>query len=660
MATRSLKKIEKLEVVDIVISSYNQEKLIERVLDGIVKNTITPFNFILVFDGCTDNTQMVALNFLDAKKRSGQAGKLQNITVRETQNVFETKANNVGFRLVTTPYFITVQDDMVVDEYAWEKRLTYPLRRFDDVFAVTARGAQDLVPTDGFTEKYTLVAERQFGLPRHIFAVRDVINRGPVAFKTESLKKLNYLNEAYAPYILDDADLCLRAWEKFNWRAGAFWINYVSELSWGKTRAKGSTVNATEVNQRNVERLYKDHREYIEQNVKHSVDYKIDDRDIASYDGFSLPQSYKNPLRSFAGKTIRTLGLRNVALLAAAELKKINGLLTFKVQQATLSEKQPEERTILLDYIQLEEAGYISKKKLVHLIEEYEKNPALRTQNNKTSLSIVGLSRMSKRAVKSLYKSARFVAKTVRDNGPVSGCRQILSFFFRNIADESPRIAYHSLQVSRKIWSTPKDLESIAYEERERPWYKINGDKTLRLNYPLTGHSVAVDIGGFRGNWAADILNMYGCNVHVFEPVREFSKEIQNRFLHNKKVHVYPYGLGARTEEVQINLEHGSSSIIRKFAQRTKADILDIHEFLEKLGNPVDLMKINIEGAEYDLLDRLIETGDVSKIQNLQIQFHSFVPNANERRMKIQAELSRTHELTYNYDFIWENWKKKT
>jgi hypothetical protein len=73
----------------------------------------------------------------------------------------------------------------------------------------------------------------------------------------------------------------------------------------------------------------------------------------------------------------------------------------------------------------------------------------------------------------------------------------------------------------------------------------------------------------------------------------------------------------------------------------------------------IDLMKINIEGGEYDLLDRIVNTGVVKQIKNIQVQFHDFVPNAEKRMPNIQEKLSLTHELTYQYLFVWENWKRK-
>ena len=74
----------------------------------------------------------------------------------------------------------------------------------------------------------------------------------------------------------------------------------------------------------------------------------------------------------------------------------------------------------------------------------------------------------------------------------------------------------------------------------------------------------------------------------------------------------------------------------------------------------IDLMKINIEGGEYDLLEHLIDSGVIGAIADVQVQFHDFVPHAEKRMEEIQRRLSETHELTWQYKFIWENWKLKT
>ena len=84
-------------------------------------------------------------------------------------------------------------------------------------------------------------------------------------------------------------------------------------------------------------------------------------------------------------------------------------------------------------------------------------------------------------------------------------------------------------------------------------------------------------------------------------------------------------------------------------------DFLQAHEI-----RAVDLAKINIEGAEYDLLDDLLDSGCITVFRNLQVQFHDFVvENAAARMHAIQQRLAATHELTWQYPFVWENWRLK-
>ncbi len=269
--------IKPLIQIDIVLSIFNQENLIERILYSIFKNTITPFNLILVFDGCTDRTKPRALKYIKRYK----AKNLKELIIADAPNVYETKANNIGFKLAKNEHMITLQDDMVINEYGWERRLTYPLRKFEDVLAVTARIAQNINDLTNINNEYTdSIGKELNNLSRNIFAIRDVINRGPVAFNMYHLSKLNYLNENYAPSDLDDADLSLRAWEKYKLRVGVYYINYISPLYWSKGRSNESTMNVPVSIKRNSIKIMNDHKDYLETKIKHNDNILILEKEI--------------------------------------------------------------------------------------------------------------------------------------------------------------------------------------------------------------------------------------------------------------------------------------------------------------------------------------------------------------------------------------------
>ncbi len=198
-------------------------------------------------------------------------------------------------------------------------------------------------------------------------------------------------------------------------------------------------------------------------------------------------------------------------------------------------------------------------------------------------------------------------------------------------------------------------------EKRVIPWFKAKGDSTLRLDYDdLTSKSVVFDVGGYVGQWSSDIFSKYCCNIYIFEPVKKYAIDIKKRFKKNNKIFVKNFGLDGENKTTTIQLSNDGSSVYRDNGKSEQIRIVKIVDFMkENHINHIDLMKINIEGGEYGLLENLIEEGYAKKIGNIQVQFHDFVPNAKERMNNIQKALSKTHRRTYSYEFVWENWKLK-
>jgi FkbM family methyltransferase len=189
-------------------------------------------------------------------------------------------------------------------------------------------------------------------------------------------------------------------------------------------------------------------------------------------------------------------------------------------------------------------------------------------------------------------------------------------------------------------------------------WVQDNGDKTKRLDYELNENSIVFDVGGYQGEWAKDIYNRYKSNIYIFEPVKDFYNDIKKNFSTIDKIKVYEVGLGNKTENQTLYFEKDASSIFNNTGKSFDVKIVNINEFIKENNiSKIDLLKLNIEGSEYDLLDSLIENNNLLKIKNLQIQFHRNIINCVQRREKIRKELSKSHKLTYDYSFIWENWK---
>jgi FkbM family methyltransferase len=197
-------------------------------------------------------------------------------------------------------------------------------------------------------------------------------------------------------------------------------------------------------------------------------------------------------------------------------------------------------------------------------------------------------------------------------------------------------------------------------QELYNAWFAARGDKTLRLQYPLSHDSLVFDVGGYKGEWAAEIYERFACRIFIFEPVKLYARQIQKRFAGSPGVKVFPYGLGSSDRTATISVDNDSSSLFRHSDDAEEIEIRNVVDFLrtENIVD-IDLMKINTEGAEYELLESLLQCGACENIKNLQVQFHKVFPEAEARMMAIQTALGVTHDLTWQYRFIWENWTRK-
>lgn len=185
-------------------------------------------------------------------------------------------------------------------------------------------------------------------------------------------------------------------------------------------------------------------------------------------------------------------------------------------------------------------------------------------------------------------------------------------------------------------------------EPTQRLWQRY-GFEYLRYKYKLAPSDIVIDIGAYRGEWASTIFHRYQCSVIMVEPG--------------------PWIVGCTAGEV-INKAAGTSNGMQTFGGDhyytsslepgvTQYETFDINSLLAKYED-IALVKINIEGAEYELLNHVIDAGLHQRVRNFQIQFHQIEGEDYEQwYAAIEAKLAVTHEPLWRYKFVWENWRRK-
>lgn len=195
--------------------------------------------------------------------------------------------------------------------------------------------------------------------------------------------------------------------------------------------------------------------------------------------------------------------------------------------------------------------------------------------------------------------------------------------------------------------------------EDEKRWYADGCENTHRFNFPLTKDSVVFEVGGYTGWWTEELRRFHGFlpQVYLFEPMKEFYDQAVLNLSPYGCVKFFNYGLSDKTETVEFGGDiYGSGKF--STGNRIEVYLRDVAEVVTVDLN-IDLMAINIEGGEYPLLERLLDSGTINRVDHLMIQFHNLFEGAIERRNRIREGLTKTHEEIWCYPFVWESWKRR-
>ncbi|QQG42249.1 MAG: FkbM family methyltransferase [Candidatus Woesebacteria bacterium] len=189
-------------------------------------------------------------------------------------------------------------------------------------------------------------------------------------------------------------------------------------------------------------------------------------------------------------------------------------------------------------------------------------------------------------------------------------------------------------------------------------WIIDHGDETLYTKYPLSSKSLVLDIGGYEGKFSDQIITLYNPKIVIYEPVKKFFLNLKRRYRTKNSVSVLNWGLSNKNTLTKVRLSGDGTSIYSKSGEMEKVRFLDAAIALKKYS-AIDLISINIEGSEYDVVERIIDSGVIKRIKNIQIQFHRVVPNCEARRLSIIKGLHKTHRTLFSYPFVWESFTRK-
>ena len=156
---------------------------------------------------------------------------------------------------------------------------------------------------------------------------------------------------------------------------------------------------------------------------------------------------------------------------------------------------------------------------------------------------------------------------------------------------------------------------------------------------------VYIDLGSYIGETIQDAIKKFDdFDMFIgFEPIPELFKKCVKRFKGNPKVRIHRLGVSDKNEKLKLYLDYfvkekrfgsGSSTLKSKKSGRVKKSIrisrcekikcIDFSEFIKEQFTKDDyiVIKMNVEGQEYDILEHMLAEDTVDFINVLYCSWH--------------------------------------
>jgi FkbM family methyltransferase len=217
--------------------------------------------------------------------------------------------------------------------------------------------------------------------------------------------------------------------------------------------------------------------------------------------------------------------------------------------------------------------------------------------------------------------------------------------------------------INRDVWAAQDYSPAM-----RRFYFAGKRNPQILVDADLPNGAVVLDAGAYEGSWSMRLLNRPDLRdrddvrIHAFDPEPSAIERCRQAIANEPRIELHPFGLAGSDRHEQMNVEGPGSSIYAdprsvRALESIGIELRDVAEVLQSLDvDFVDLIKINIEGGEFELLDRLHETGWLGRIGTLIIQFHEFAPDAYRSRRRNRTQLEETHRCSWNYSWIYERW----
>ena len=157
----------------------------------------------------------------------------------------------------------------------------------------------------------------------------------------------------------------------------------------------------------------------------------------------------------------------------------------------------------------------------------------------------------------------------------------------------------------------------------------------------LSNDSVVYSFGiGEDASFDQSVIETYGAEVYAFDPTPGSIEWVEGQTW-PAQFHFYPYGIAAENGILDFhppdNPNYISHTLLDRAGTRERIIQVEVRKLtdLVKFGGHtrIDVLKMDVEGAEYQVIPDLLNQDQV-EIQQILVEFHDFFPEISRREKK--------------------------
>ncbi|MBX4196783.1 FkbM family methyltransferase [Candidatus Pacearchaeota archaeon] len=178
-------------------------------------------------------------------------------------------------------------------------------------------------------------------------------------------------------------------------------------------------------------------------------------------------------------------------------------------------------------------------------------------------------------------------------------------------------------------WPIKNDIRYFLAFNRLVPSFvsDLSPVKGYELNYHIKPGDIVVDAGAFTGDYTVFAAKRAGPHgkVLAFEPDAKNRKILAHNLNHEglRNVIIIPKGLWNKNTKLQFSGSDGLHSTLLAGSKETSIDVVKLDDELKKRGiRKVDVIKMDIEGAEIEAIQGSLETLKKNKVHVIIASYH--------------------------------------